>query len=213
MSSGAKYLAYAIRATLRPREVPNAAGPSSWAPQDTLPSGAPPVVEDPRLVKEREPARTLHDLLEDLTEAMRVVGRDVLKALEPRPAGYPSSHRPVEELSAPPAGLSVPRATEQPLTVLGEVAEEMRAQVREFGQQNLPNGTGDWKYRNLADAYRDDCDMATAIGTLTWRHVLTEEVYEALSESAPDKLRAELVQVSATAATWIAAIDRVQDTS
>jgi hypothetical protein len=56
--------------------------------------------------------------------------------------------------------------------------------------------------------HREACQMATADGRVTWRHILTEEVYEAFAESDPTKLRAELVQVAAVAVQWIQAIDR-----
>lgn len=46
-----------------------------------------------------------------------------------------------------------------------------------------------------------DCNAA-------WDGILLEEVYEALAETEPDKVRAELVQVAAVAVNWIEAIDR-----
>lgn len=41
-----------------------------------------------------------------------------------------------------------------------------------------------------------------------WDGVLLEEVYEALAESDPAKLRAELIQVAAVCAAWISDIDQ-----
>lgn len=41
-----------------------------------------------------------------------------------------------------------------------------------------------------------------------WDGVLLEEVYEALAEPDPERLRAELVQVAAVCAAWISDIDR-----
>ena len=47
-------------------------------------------------------------------------------------------------------------------------------------------------------------------GNGTWRHILTEEVWEAFAEKDSARLRAELVQVAAAAVNWIEAIDRRQ---
>lgn len=41
-----------------------------------------------------------------------------------------------------------------------------------------------------------------------WDGILLEEVWEALAEADPAKLRTELIQVAAVAAAWIQAIDR-----
>jgi hypothetical protein len=40
-----------------------------------------------------------------------------------------------------------------------------------------------------------------------WDGILLEEVYEALAEADPARLRAELIQVAAVCAAWIADID------
>lgn len=51
-------------------------------------------------------------------------------------------------------------------------------------------------------------DSANGLHTHTaWDGILLEEVYEALAESDPATLRAELVQVAAVCAAWIADID------
>lgn len=44
-------------------------------------------------------------------------------------------------------------------------------------------------------------------GTVTWWHILREEVFEAAAENDPEKLRAELVQVAAVAVKMIDALD------
>jgi hypothetical protein len=46
--------------------------------------------------------------------------------------------------------------------------------------------------------------------TLTWADILEEEIAEALAESDPVKLRAELVQSGAVIVAWIEAIDRAR---
>lgn len=44
-------------------------------------------------------------------------------------------------------------------------------------------------------------------GTITWWHILREEVFEAAAESDPDALRAEMIQVAAVALKMIDALD------
>jgi hypothetical protein len=61
------------------------------------------------------------------------------------------------------------------------VDAERQRQIAKFGDQHHPDGT--------------------------WMHVLIEEVFEALAEEDPAKLRAELVQVAAVCAAWITDID------
>jgi len=92
--------------------------------------------------------------------------------------------------------------------VLGEIAAEREVQDAKFGQQNWPDGTGGPAMRDRADESREQCQWLTANGGPDWRAILLEEVYEALAEEDPARLRAELVQVAAVAAAWVEAIDR-----
>lgn len=93
--------------------------------------------------------------------------------------------------------------------VLAEVATERARQDEKWGEQNHPNGTGPTMSRlNAADRARKDCDRAAQNGTVTWRHILTEEMAEAYAESDAETLRAELIQVAAVAVAWVEAIDR-----
>lgn len=89
---------------------------------------------------------------------------------------------------------------------LGEVAVERVRQDQRWGAQNHPDGTGRGGER-LANA-RELCREAAEYGWLTWRHILEEEVSEALAETGPAQLRDELVQVAAVAVAWVEAIDR-----
>jgi hypothetical protein len=94
--------------------------------------------------------------------------------------------------------------------VEGDVRREREAQTDKWGEQNHPDGTGP-EYgigQDQAHAWREVCQLAAANGTLTWRHVIQEEFFEALAEEDPDKLRTELIQVAAVAMTWVEAIDR-----
>ena len=94
-------------------------------------------------------------------------------------------------------------------TVLADIRAERGRQDAKWGEQNHPDGTGP-QFANKAAYERIRTETAAADGALTFRHVLAEEVAEAYAESDPDRLRAELVQVAATAVCWIQAIDRRQ---
>lgn len=92
--------------------------------------------------------------------------------------------------------------------VLRDVHVEREAQDRKWGQQSHPDGTGQYGDKEFADMARSACDEAHRAGRGTWRDILWEELNEALAESEPAKLRAELIQVAAVAVNWIEAIDR-----
>ena len=93
--------------------------------------------------------------------------------------------------------------------VLDDVHDERRRQDRKWGEQNHPDGTkSDPVSEAHADCIRHRADEAARAGTLTWRHILDEEVAEAFAEDDPARLREELVQVAAVAVGWIEAIDR-----
>lgn len=104
--------------------------------------------------------------------------------------------------------------------VLADVAGERARQDAKWGEQNHPDGTG---YPNgflssegdfepfdaiAADRVRIRTQENFAAGDGTWADVLLEEVWEALAEVDPAKLRTELIQVAAVATAWVEAIDR-----
>lgn len=91
-----------------------------------------------------------------------------------------------------------------------DICNEQVRQFNKWGEQNHPDGTGRG-YEYLASAHRRLCDARHFRGDGTWADILLEEVYEALSESDLAKLRTELIQVAAVAATWVDAIDRRQE--
>lgn len=96
-------------------------------------------------------------------------------------------------------------------SVMMDVADEMDRQDAKWGDQShLPNGTGSIGYRHLADHYRQVCDAAFESGSAAWNDILLEEVFEALAESDPAKLRAELIQAAAVIVQWVAAIDKTE---
>ena len=106
------------------------------------------------------------------------------------------------------------------------VRDEREAQDRKWGEQNHPDldphdiafVTRDvyavraerWKQINTQRA-GSGCEVKgrnPAASCTAWDGVLLEEVYEALAEDDPAKLRAELIQVAAVAQAWAEAIDR-----
>jgi hypothetical protein len=101
------------------------------------------------------------------------------------------------------------------LKVLNEIEDERDRQDEKWGEQNHPDRdplenhhveTGLYAFR--AQRWKDiNADRADK-GRIGWDGILLEEVYEAISEVDPAKLRAELIQVAAVAAAWVDAIDR-----
>ncbi|MGH3240885.1 MAG: hypothetical protein ACRDNL_10910, partial [Spirillospora sp.] len=111
-----------------------------------------------------------------------------------------------EPMSHPPTLTAVEREVR---------AERERIQAC-WGEQNHPDGTGPRAVcpgrliyaQEAADDARRATNAAAKRGDLTWKHVLTAEVFEAFAEDDPEELRGELVQVVAVALEWIDALDR-----
>lgn len=91
--------------------------------------------------------------------------------------------------------------------VLTEVAAERAAQDEIWGVRDLPDGTGE-EWRHRAEEARREREEAAAEGGPSWRHVLLETVFEALTERDPQRLRAALVRVAAVAVQWAQAVER-----
>lgn len=102
--------------------------------------------------------------------------------------------------------------------VVIEIIGERELQNTVWGEQNHPNGTGPdrqllgvlARYSNLRDVAKTQTDVRAAAGTVTFADIFLEEVFEALAESDPARLRAELIQAAAVAAQWVEAIDRAE---
>jgi hypothetical protein len=100
--------------------------------------------------------------------------------------------------------------------VLAEVAQERARQEAKWGVQDLPDGTGPlemeswlpYDYDGLAEIAKEACDAARDADDRRMSLVLLEEVFEAMAEDEPVRLRAELVQVAAVAVKWAQMIDR-----
>jgi hypothetical protein len=103
------------------------------------------------------------------------------------------------------------RAVERQINIVADVLRERDAQDAKFGIQDLPYGTGDEWLQAMADVSRNECDAAFAAGQGTHRHVFLEEVYEAMAETDPVKLRAELIQAIAVGVKIVEAIDRTAE--
>lgn len=90
------------------------------------------------------------------------------------------------------------------------VDDERLRQLRMWGAQPLPDGTG---YRHQIEdlaVVRGMVKDAEEDGELSHALVLAEEVYEVYAETDPVKLKEELIQVAAVCAKWIADIDARQ---
>lgn len=116
--------------------------------------------------------------------------------------------------------------TDKEEAIAVEVLRERDRQDAKWGEQNHPDGTGpeaqvlsdvdarsgqylDGAFgQHLATAAKTATDRLAEVGAVKWSDILLEEVFEALAEDDPAKLRAELVQVAAVAQQWIGAIDR-----
>ncbi|QKS13931.1 hypothetical protein HUN58_14550 [Curtobacterium sp. Csp1] len=123
--------------------------------------------------------------------------------------------------------------TDKEEAIAVEVLHERDRQAAKWGEQNHPDGTGprvmllgdfpysydvhapkqtspldSWTATELSDTAKANTDIAAKNDNVAWSDILLEEVFEALAEDDPTKLRAELVQVAAVAQQWIGAIDR-----
>lgn len=92
--------------------------------------------------------------------------------------------------------------------VLSDIELEREHQIALWGEQYHNDGTDEPEYRTLRQHYTlmNDTNVRQSRDN-TWDTILLEEVYEALSETDTERLRAELVQVAAVCAAWIEDID------
>lgn len=90
---------------------------------------------------------------------------------------------------------------------LDAISDERYEQMRKWGDQRHPDGTS-VDFKPLADMARNATQFNAAKGTVTWAHILEEEVREAFAEENPVKLKAELIQVATVCAAWVHDIDR-----
>jgi hypothetical protein len=93
-------------------------------------------------------------------------------------------------------------------TAFTDIAAEHAAIRARWGDQRHPTGAHRG-FRPVARLLQFLCDRADRNDRKTWRHILIEEVVEALAEPTdPAAMRAELVQVAAVVVTMIEDLDR-----
>jgi hypothetical protein len=97
--------------------------------------------------------------------------------------------------------------------ILAAVVSERKRQEVLWGEQNHPDaGPIPELERHYARQRADEWKRVNAVrvrgGFLSWDGILLEEVYEALAESDPEKLRTELVQSMAVILNWLECISR-----
>lgn len=93
------------------------------------------------------------------------------------------------------------------VSILSAITAERAKQLKRWGVQELPDrveNNDDYTPEEADERARSYKTAATAKPSLvSWQAVLLEEVYEALAETEPDKIIAELIQVAAVAVSWI----------
>lgn len=97
--------------------------------------------------------------------------------------------------------------------IFTELSQERIRQLDRWGEQRHPDGTGGRTRRRKAEMAKERCDMAHKLGLDTWDLILKEEVCEAMAESDPVRLRAELIQSAAVIVAWIEDLDQRNSTS
>lgn len=115
------------------------------------------------------------------------------------------------------------QAAESLLSVLAEVAQERGRQDEKWGEQNHPihwpldGARSHLIYKARADEWKTinaaRVRWATERGAprgfnCSWDGILLEEVYEALAEGDPAKIRAEAIQAAAVLVAMIECVDR-----
>lgn len=90
--------------------------------------------------------------------------------------------------------------------VFADITAERARQDAKWGVQRHDDGTSR-EYVNAANHWKGVVDEDADDGESKWAHILLEEVFEALAETDPAKLRAELVQSAAVIVNWLEDID------
>ena len=105
------------------------------------------------------------------------------------------------------------------LAVLDEIRAERARQFAKYGtNEDLQDGTGENWLEPLVAIGVDAAHIESVLrfdyevyektrGTITWMHLVREEVAEAFAEMDPTRLREEVLQVAALCVSWIEKID------
>lgn len=88
--------------------------------------------------------------------------------------------------------------------ILGDIEKERIRQDKIWGEQHWPDGTDPSTFEPHAVQMKYINDHTDEH---TWTDIFLEEVYEALTETDPVKLRTELIQCAAVAVAWTEDID------
>lgn len=94
--------------------------------------------------------------------------------------------------------------------IASEVIEERLAQLEKWGEQTRPSHYDEvfrLQFSRAAERWKEINDARESETEVTWDGVLLEEVYEALAEEDPQRIRAELIQVAAVAMAWVQDLD------
>ncbi len=94
--------------------------------------------------------------------------------------------------------------------ILEDVALERLLQLKKWGVQLHPSGTGGPEAAHVARLLKELCQSSGLEGGAgdTWLKILAEEVGEAAEEVDPEALRHELVQCAAVIVAWVETLDR-----
>jgi hypothetical protein len=91
------------------------------------------------------------------------------------------------------------------------VAAERQSQVRIWGEQNHPDGTGSELAGKIADEWKMLCDANHKAGGDNWLTIAAEEFFEAAAEKDKARLLAEVVQNAAVFVAWAEDLIRQRD--
>ena len=100
---------------------------------------------------------------------------------------------------------------------MGEVIADVVTAAAELDKlwgdaQQHPDGTDavllGRPFSALAVTMRTACERAARDGTTTWAHLVLRDVFAAMAETEPDKLRGELAQAAAVLMLWSRAVYR-----
>lgn len=119
-----------------------------------------------------------------------------------------------KDVSGAPDGAE-PSATERLRgEIWNSVLAERDRQEHLWGEQNHPDvplvlpATKRGLHRAESEKWKTLNARRVKMGHLAWDGILLEEIYEALAESDPDKLRTELVQSMAVILNWLECVER-----
>lgn len=82
------------------------------------------------------------------------------------------------------------------------------SQLRMFGPQAYPDGTGGGTLQKAATLSAAQCEHAFEHGHPTWRDVIMEKFYVAIASQNHRDLREGLVELGAIVVAWIEDLDR-----